>query len=323
MFKSLSIYRVDTKKATVYSQLLGGPDHEDALRAVTSLNEPRWPGKHDPGTRGFIFPPLSVTSQAIDPTGLTGLRNFLPITQVVYTKAMDGAAVKCEVDREVKRIKQDQGRNVGRRELQDIKDEIIFGLLQNAPVKAKHTRAFLTSDGYILIDATGKQAEDFLSHLRDALGSLPVRQFAQKELRAINTFVKRAIEDRYLAGMNEDSTFEVTGSFCFALGNEKITIQNGEEETVSDQLFDRIRKPIASAKWCEFKTEHDTFRITDTFQLKGIKLELEYEPENEDEEPISAAWHRFYLEHFLKLANDLRLAVGKFALTEDEDRADD
>lgn len=314
MFKNLSVYRVDVEKAGEYNCLVWG----DSDRSFEEANAPRWPEKHDLQTRGFVFPPLSVTSQTIDSTGLT-LRSFLPITQVNYIKAIDAAAVNCEVERKVKKIKAEEGREVGRKEKGGIKDEIIQRLLPNAPVKQKNVQAFLTSDGYILIDATGKQAEEFLEHLRDALGSLPCRPFAEKEVDAVSLFIKNEIERHYFKDI-ESEGLGVTGSFCFTIGgDEKITIQNGEEETISDQLFDRINSQYSWAKWCEFRTENATFRLTDNFQLKAIKLELEYEPENEDDGQLSAAWYRFYLEFFLKLANDLRLAVGKYVHVDGSD----
>jgi DNA recombination-dependent growth factor C len=316
MFKSLSVYKLDPAKADSFIALL--MDADQAVRDFEVDNHPSWPGKQDLQTRGFVFPPGLNLQETVDPTGLS--RSFIPITQVVYAKAIDGAAVNCEVERKVKEISRQEGRNIGRAEKQQIKEEIIFGLLPNAPVKAKHTKAFLTSDGYILIDATGKQAEDFTHHLREALGSLPCLPFAEREADGINTFVKTEIEKRYF---DQDSSWlEATGSFCFTIGDENISIKNCDDDTMNGELFQRLQQH-GFVKWCEFKTDNATFRLTDAFQLKSLKLELEYEPENEDEEQLSAAWYLFYMEHFLKLANDLRLAVGKFVHTEDETQADD
>lgn len=314
MFKNLSVYRVDVEKATRYNELLS--NQPLAIRGFESDNRPDYPGKQDSEKRGFVFPPQLSEDDTIDPTGLS--RSFLPITQVNYIKAVDAAAVKCEVERKVKKIKAEEGRNVGRREKADIKDEIIQRLLPNAPVKQKNVQAFLTSDGYILIDATGKQAEEFLEHLRDALGSLPCRPFGEKELGGVTTFVRNHLEFAYGNGMDVDTQFQMTGSFCLTIGLEKIAIQNCDEATMEEELLHRLTRH-SFPKWCEFRTENATFRLTDAFQLKSIRLELEYEPENEDDGQLSAAWYRFYLEFFLKLANDLRLAVGKYVHADESD----
>lgn len=74
-------------------------------------------------------------------------------------------------------IEQDRGERVRRREMQEIKEAVELELLPRAFIKTSHLLAFIDSkSGTIVVDSKGAgKAEDLLSQLRRALGSLPVR----------------------------------------------------------------------------------------------------------------------------------------------------
>lgn len=76
-----------------------------------------------------------------------------------------------------RQIERDTGRRVGRKELQQIKDDVALELMPRAFVKTSYTMAFLDLDsGLAVVDSpSAKGAEDILSTLRRTLGSLPVR----------------------------------------------------------------------------------------------------------------------------------------------------
>lgn len=88
------------------------------------------------------------------------------------------ASVVTEALREkVETIEESQLRKVYKKERDQLKDEIVQAFLPRAFTRRKTTfAAIMPAEGLIIIDtASPKQAEDLLSTLREAIGSLPVR----------------------------------------------------------------------------------------------------------------------------------------------------
>ena len=85
-------------------------------------------------------------------------------------KILPGSVIKEILDAKVAEL----GRPVGRNERSTLKDEIIFSLLPNAMARSTLTYAYIdTTNGRIIVNApNAKRAEDLLSKLREALGSL-------------------------------------------------------------------------------------------------------------------------------------------------------
>ncbi|WP_410965022.1 recombination-associated protein RdgC, partial [Salmonella sp. SAL04286] len=82
----------------------------------------------------------------------------------------------------VDEIEAQQMRKVYKKERDQLKDEIVQTLLPRAFIRRSSTFAAIApSLGLILVDsASAKKAEDLLSTLREALGSLPVRPLSVK-----------------------------------------------------------------------------------------------------------------------------------------------
>lgn len=74
-------------------------------------------------------------------------------------------------------IERETGDKVGRRQMQEIKEQVEQELLPRAFVKTSHVLAFIDpASGTAVVDSKGAgKAEELLSYLRKSLGSLPVR----------------------------------------------------------------------------------------------------------------------------------------------------
>ena len=87
-------------------------------------------------------------------------------------KVLPGSVIQRAVDERVARIEQHECRSVGRKERQELKEQVTDELLPRAFVRAIHTRA-LFADGLLLVDsAAASKAENLLAKLREALGGL-------------------------------------------------------------------------------------------------------------------------------------------------------
>lgn len=89
-------------------------------------------------------------------------------------KVLPAGVIRSILDEQVADIKRAEARNVGRKEKQELKGQIIDDLLPRAFTKSRRTEAlFDTRSGYLMInEASAPRAERMLTKLREALGGL-------------------------------------------------------------------------------------------------------------------------------------------------------
>ncbi|MFC3607463.1 recombination-associated protein RdgC [Stutzerimonas tarimensis] len=129
-------------------------------------------------TYGFVAPfgkgedaPLVHTSEG-----------FTLIAARKEERILPGSVVRDAVKEKVDEIEAEQMRKVYKKEKEQIKDEILQAFLPRAFIRKSATFAAIApSLGLILVDSSSaKRAEDLLSTLREAIGSLPVRPLSVK-----------------------------------------------------------------------------------------------------------------------------------------------
>jgi recombination associated protein RdgC len=93
----------------------------------------------------------------------------------IEEKVLPSSVVRDAVQEKVEAIQTEEGRTVFRKERAQIKDEVMLDLLPRAFTKKTHINAFITaSRKYLVINtASHPKAEDLMSWLRTALGTLP------------------------------------------------------------------------------------------------------------------------------------------------------
>lgn len=91
-------------------------------------------------------------------------------------KVLPSASVRDLVNGKVAEIQEAEARNVGRKEKQQLKEQITDDLLPRALTQSRRTEAiFDTERGFLLVnEASDKRAEQMLIKLREALGGLKV-----------------------------------------------------------------------------------------------------------------------------------------------------
>lgn len=101
-------------------------------------------------------------------------------------KLLPGSVVKELVAERVDALEQEQHRKLRKQEKDEIKEQVLLEMLPQAFSKNRRSFAYLApQDGVLVVDAgSAKQAEDLASHLRKALGSLPVRPPAVEQAPA-------------------------------------------------------------------------------------------------------------------------------------------
>lgn len=127
-------------------------------------------GSQTPSTEGFV-PPL----KGQDPM-VYAADGFLYCMHQQIERLLPGPVVKEAVDEKVEHIQQEEGRKVSRKEKAEIKEQITFELMPRAFTRSRRTGVLIDlQQGRILVDsASATRAENVVSTLRKALGSLPV-----------------------------------------------------------------------------------------------------------------------------------------------------
>jgi len=101
---------------------------------------------------------------------------FIMLCAQRQDKVLPAAVINEALAEKIDKIQTSDGRNVSRKERIDLKDEVVFDLLPRAFVRSSRQYAYIDPREGLLIINTGavKRAEEFMTYLRETIGSLPV-----------------------------------------------------------------------------------------------------------------------------------------------------
>lgn len=160
-FKNLAVYRF-TEPFALSAELL-----EQKLQ-----QHPFIPcGAHDEFSVGWT-PALGRQSDAM----LHVANGFLMLCAKKEEKVVPSSVINEMLQEKIAEIEEREARKLPQKERSRIKDELIFELLPRAFSFSRKTYAYIdVQGGWLVVDAASpKKAEDLLTQLRKALGSLPV-----------------------------------------------------------------------------------------------------------------------------------------------------
>lgn len=168
-FKNLRLYRLT-------EQWTHTADELNTALAAHSFNPC---GSLDIVRYGWVSPLGRHGSEFIHATN-----GYIMICAKKQEKILPAAVVNEQLEEKAIAISEAESRNVGRKEKQTLKDEIIFSLLPKALAKSSLDFAYIApQDNIIVVNASSaKRAEDLLSALREALGSLRVTPITAKNI---------------------------------------------------------------------------------------------------------------------------------------------
>jgi recombination associated protein RdgC len=160
-FKNLRIYRL-TRPIDITPETLEEKLAEHSYRPCTNLEFSRY---------GWV-PPLGKHGTLFTHAG----NGHTMICARKQEKILPPAAINEMVEDKILELEARQDRSVYRKEKRDIKETVIHTLLPRALTRSAQTYAcFSTVKNLLIIDAaSATKAEEFLEHLRIALGELPV-----------------------------------------------------------------------------------------------------------------------------------------------------
>ena len=237
-------------------------------------------------------------------------------------KVIPAQAVNDLLQARIEKIQDEEERTPSNKERAAIKDEVISSLLPRALTKTSRTHAYIDQlRGIIVVDAaSAKKAEDFLSLLRKALGSLSVVPLVVKN-NPTSVLTKYLADDEAVHSSFEVlSQAELKGS-----EGEKLTLK--EFDLYNAEVLNHIEMGLQVTKLgLSFKSQI-SFVLTDVLQVKGVKYWEVFENardelEPEDELNSLKADMLISSDVFGKLYDSLVDAFGGVALTAAEQEAE-
>ena len=122
----------------------------------------------DWSSEGFAAP-VSFSPELVFPADFT-----LRVALKKEEKVLPAGVIRDILEEKVAEIQNNEARNVGRKEKQELKEQITDDLLPRAFTRSSRTEAvFNTRHGYLLVNnAASTKAENILTKLREALGGL-------------------------------------------------------------------------------------------------------------------------------------------------------
>ena len=122
----------------------------------------------DWSSEGFAAP-VSFSPELVFPADFT-----LRVALKKEEKVLPAGVIRDILEEKVAEIQNNEARNVGRKEKQELKEQITDDLLPRAFTRSSRTEAvFNTRHGYLLVNnAASAKAENILTKLREALGGL-------------------------------------------------------------------------------------------------------------------------------------------------------
>ena len=122
-------------------------------------------------SEGFAAP-VSFSPEAVFPADYTWR-----VALKKEEKVLPAGVIRDILDERVAEIQENEGRNVGRKEKQEMKEQIIDDLLPRAFTHSSRIEALIDGKrGYLLVDnARRAKAENLLTRLREALGGINAR----------------------------------------------------------------------------------------------------------------------------------------------------
>lgn len=259
-------------------------------------------GSLDPMRYGFV-----------PPVGTAFTHDTLEFTMICAKreeKILPSAAINLALEEKAKAIGEAESRSVGRKEKQSLKDEIIFSMLPKAFSKVSLDYAYIDHQGGLIVvnSSSAKRAEDLLSKLREALGSL----------RCIPVSVKNIptqVMTHWLQTNELPANFELGEECELQASKDGRVIRCKKQDLTASEILSHIQSGMFVSKLSLNYREGMTFVLDDQLAIKRLKFDDVITDKSNERNPESKA-EQFDADFAVMaiqlrtLINDLLAALG-------------
>ena len=203
-------------------------------------------------------------------------------------KVLPAGVIRDILDERVAEIQENESRNVGRKEKQEMKEQITDDLLPRAFTRSSRCEAvFDTRNGFLLVNsASPNKADNLLTKLREALGGLEASLPNTKQSPA------SLMTDWLLRGAGEggfelDSDCELKGS-----GDVAATVKVSKQDLTAEEVVQHVKNGKTVTQLGLVWREQIAFVLTQDFTLKRIQYldVLQEEAESHGDDAASLAF---------------------------------
>lgn len=269
-FKNLRIYRI-TKPWDITSEALDQMLQEKAFSPC---------GGQDQLRTGWV-PPLGEDGRPF----VHVATDFIMVCAKRQERLLPSTVVNEQLQEKLEQIRIDEDRRVGKRERQDIKDEIIFSLLPRAFTRSQLNFAYIdTRENLIVVDsASAKRAEELLNLLRDSIGSLPVIPLNAPQQPDL-TMTQWVRHGEMPAGFELGDECELESP-----RDEGRVIRCKKQELTATEMLNHIETGMLIRKVALQWQEALQFVIDDELTVRRLKFSQELLDKADERQPESAA----------------------------------
>ncbi|MFV2029329.1 recombination-associated protein RdgC [Neisseria sp. S1] len=233
-------------------------------------------------SEGFAAP-VSFSPEPVFPADYTWL-----VALKKEEKVLPAGVIRDILEERVADIQNAEARNVGRKEKQELKEQITDDLLPRAFTRSSRIQAvFDTKHGFLLINnAASAKAETMLTKLREALGGLEASLPNTKQSPS-SLMTEWLLQGSAQGGFELDSDCELKGT-----GDVVPTVKVSKQDLTADEVVQHVKNGKTVTQLGLTWRDQISFILTQDFTLKRIQYldVLQEEAENHGDDAASFAF---------------------------------
>lgn len=209
---------------------------------------------------------------------------FIMVCAKRQDKILPAAVVNEQLEERIADIRAEEGRPVGRKERQNLKDDILLELLPRAFRKSSRDYAFIAPQQNLILvnSSSAKRAEDLLSQLRESLGSL-------KAIPLTPQLPTPQVMTHWLRGEPLPADFELGEECELQAGKDSRVIRCKNLDLGAPEITSHLDSGMFASRLALSWKEAIHFVLDDQFALKRLKFDDRLLEQAQDSDPESAA----------------------------------
>ena len=293
-FKQVSFYPLNKDKL---------PDLE-TLSAKLQAAEFAPPQGLDWFGEGFA-PPKGFSPELVFPADFTW-----SVALKKSEKVLPAGVIREILDDKIAEIQEAEARTVGRKEKQELKEQITDDLLPRAFTRSSKTQAVCdTRSGFLLVNqASATRAENLLAKLREALGGLEAKLPNTKQSPS-SLMTEWLLQGACGGGFELDDMCELKGT-----GDAAPTVRVSKQDLTADEVVQHVKTGKTVTQLGLVWRDQIAFVLTQDFTLKRIQyldvLQEEAESHGDDAASLAFASQILMAESLSTLLQELVSLLG-------------
>ena len=253
---------------------------------------------------GFV-PPEGFSPELVFPADFTW-----SVALKKSEKVLPAGVIREILDDKIAEIQEAEARTVGRKEKQELKEQITDDLLPRAFTRSSRTQAVCdTRSGFLLVNqASATRAENLLAKLREALGGLEAKLPNTKQSPS-SLMTEWLLQGACGGGFELDDMCELKGT-----GDAAPTVRVSKQDLTADEVVQHVKTGKTVTQLGLVWREQIAFVLTQDFTLKRIQyldvLQEEAESHGDDAASLAFASQILMAEALSALLQELVSLLG-------------